>query len=228
MIRAVIFNLDGVLIRSDECHIRAWKALASEQGIPLNDDLYRRMRGMKRMDSLRILLKRAERKYTPGEMWALSARKNDLFNEFTQQLTLEKSIVPGAVETLRALRDMGVKTAVASSSENAGGILRMLKMDSLLDAIVDGGQIERGKPDPEALLIAARKLRVPTDQCLVVENTEAGLEAAKAAGMRSLSLVASGKDAAPTLLELGVAALIAREAEQDAPAPDQRPGDFKQ
>ena len=104
----------------------------------------------------------------------------------------------------------------------------MLKMDSLLDAIVDGGQIERGKPDPEALLIAARKLRVPTDQCLVVENTEAGLEAAKAAGMRSLSLVAVGKDPGPTLLDLNLPLLIAREEEQPAAAPDLRPGDFGQ
>ncbi len=182
LIQAVIFNLDGVLVSTHQCHYDAWKQLALEQGIPFTDDIYRRMEGMKRMDSLEVLLERAEREYSLGEKWALSARKNDLFNESVARLKAS-SILPGTVETLYALREMGVKTAVASSSENATGILRQLQLDSLLDAIVDGTQIQQGKPDPEAFLLAARKLRAPTAQCLVVENSEAGIVAAREAGM---------------------------------------------
>ena len=121
------------------------------------------------------------------ELWALSARKNDLFNDMVLKLT-QDSILPGAVETVTRLRAMGVKTAVASSSENASGILRQLKLTPLFDAIVDGQDAEKGKPDPEVFLLAARKLRTPTGECLVIENTAAGQEAARQAGMKALIL----------------------------------------
>ena len=213
MIQAVIFNLDGVLISTHDCHYQAWKQLAAEQGIPFNDQIYRRMEGMKRMDSLQLLLKRAERQYTMGEMWALSVRKNDLFNELVDQLKAD-SILPGTVETLYALREKNVKTAVSSSSENATGILRKLGLDSLLDAIIDGTQIEKGKPDPEAFLTAARKLSVPTGSCLVVENTEAGVEAAKAAGMKYAALGDALGSPYATLSELHLPESLAQWEDQ--------------
>ena len=180
MIKAVIFNLDGVLVKTDVCHYEAWASLAHEQGIPLRADTYRAMAGMKRMDSLRVLLKKAERTYSPAEVWALAARKIDLFIERIDALGPD-SIVPGAMETVKKLRDMGIKTAVGSSSENAGGILRKLGLYQMFDAVVDGEQIEKGKPDPEVYLLAARKLSMPTSECLVIENTAAGLEAAQQA-----------------------------------------------
>ena len=213
MIQAVIFNLDGVLISTHNCHYEAWKQLALEQGIPFSDDIYRRMEGMKRMDSLKVLLRRAERTYSLGEMWALSARKNDLFNEAVEQLKA-RSILPGAAETLYALREKGIKTAVASSSENATGILRKLQMDSLLDVIVDGTQIEHGKPDPEAFLTAARKLSLPPANCLAVENSDAGIEAAQAAGMKVAALGKLSEGHFDTLADLR---LPARLKEWDSP-----------
>ena len=187
MIQAVIFNLDGVLVSTDECHYEAWKRLAHEQGIAFSDGVFRAIAGRKRMDGLRILLKKADRTYSPMELWALSARKNDLFNERILRLGPE-SILPGAAETLSRLRGMGIKTAVASSSENASGILRQLKLAPLFDAVVDGQETEKGKPDPEVFLLTARKLRAPTSECLVIENTAAGLEAARQAGMKALAL----------------------------------------
>ncbi len=187
MIRAVIFNLDGVLVRTDACHYEAWKQLAHEQGIPFSDDVFRAIAGRKRMDSLRVLLKKAERTYSPMELWALSARKNDLFNDMILRLGPD-SILPGAAETVSRLKETGCKTAVASSSENAACILRQLKLTPLFDAVVDGQQIENGKPDPEVFLLAARKLRAPTSECLVIENTAVGLEAARQAGMKALAL----------------------------------------
>ena len=187
MIQAVIFTLDGVLVCTDECHYRAWTQLAFEQGIALQDDLYLNMVGMKRMDSIRILLQKRDRTYTAQEMWALSVRKNDLFNEMIDQLDQE-SILPGALKTVIALKNNGVKTAVASSSENAACILRQLRIDHWFDVIVDGTQIEKGKPDPEVYLTAARKLRMPTGDCLVIENTPAGEEGARQARMRCMTL----------------------------------------
>ncbi len=187
MIQAVIFNLDGVLVCSDECHYHAWTQLAHEQGINLQPELYLKMAGLKRMDSIRILLQGRDRAYTAQEMWALSVRKNDLFNEQIDKLDQE-SLLPGALETVIALKNKGVKTAVASSSENAAGILRQLRIDHWFDVVVDGTQIEKGKPDPEVYLAAARKLCMPTGDCLVVENTPAGEEGARLAGMRCMML----------------------------------------
>ena len=197
LIQAVIFNLDGVLVSTDECHYEAWKVLAHEQGIPFSRSVFSAIAGMKRMDSLRALLKKAERTYSPMELWALSARKNDLFNDMILKLGPD-SILPNALETVKRLREMGIKTAVASSSENAGCILRHLKLTPLFDAVVDGQDTEKGKPDPEALLLAARKMRTPTGECLVVENTFVGLEAAREAGMKALPLgSAAGKSPVP-------------------------------
>ena len=103
LIQAVIFNLDGVLARTDICHWEAWKQLAHEQGLPFSSDTFRAIAGRKRMDGLRVLLKKAERTYTPMELWALSARKNDLFNDMTMELG-QKDILPGAAETVSRLR----------------------------------------------------------------------------------------------------------------------------
>ncbi len=200
LIQAVIFNLDGVLVSTDECHYEAWKRLAHEQGIPFSVDTFHSIAGMKRLDSLRSLLKKAERAYSPMELWALAARKNDLFNDMILKLGPD-SILPGAADTISRLREMGIKTAVASSSENASCILRQLKLMPLFDAVVDGQDIENGKPDPEVFLLAARKMRAPTSECLVIENTATGLEAARRAGMKALALGDAGKALADSLPE---------------------------
>lgn len=210
MIQAVIFNLDGVLTDTDVCHEQAWRQMAKEQGIPFTPEIYRKMRGRKRTEGLTVLLSHAERPYTPGETWALAARKNDLFNDAVLLLGRE-AILPGAEETLRALRAMGVGTAVASSSENAGGILRQLKMEGLLDAVVDGEDVSQGKPDPEVLLLAARKLRAPTGNCLVVENNRAGVQAARQAGMRCLLIGEEAGADAPSLEKLELPRRLAAE-----------------
>ena len=215
MVQAVIFNLDGVLVCTDVCHYEAWKRLAHEQGIQLQPDLYLKMAGLKRMDSIRLLLKKGERTYTPQEMWALSVRKNDLFNELIDTLDQE-SILPGALETIVALKNKGIKTAVASSSENAGGILRQLRIDYWFDVIVDGEEVEKGKPDPEVFLTAARKLRMPTGNCLVIENTPAGAEGARQAGMQYMLLAnpydeRSQRELPSTLAELDLPFLLEQE-----------------
>ncbi len=220
MIQAVIFNLDGVLVCTDECHYRAWTQLAYEQGIILQPEFYLKMVGLKRMDSIKILLKKAERVYANPEMWALSVRKNDIFNEMIDRLDQE-SILPGALETVIALKNKGYKTAVASSSENASGILRQLRIDHWFDVVVDGTQIEKGKPDPEVYLTAARKLAMPTGNCLVVENTPAGEEGARQAGMRCLLLSnpyeAESQERLPgTLAELDLIDLLERERKGEA------------
>ncbi len=187
MIQAVIFNLDGVLVKTNEYQYEAWKQLAHEQGLPFDEQINGAIRGMKRMDGLRMLLRKAERRYSPGEMLALSARKNDIFNDMILTLGPE-NLCPGAVDTVQTLRRMGIKTAVGSCSENATGILRHLKIQNLFDAIIDGGQVTHGKPHPEVFLLAAEALQLPKENCLVVEDGRSGVEAGKRCGMRVLAI----------------------------------------
>lgn len=187
MIQAVIFALDGVLVSTDECHYQAWKQMAEGHGIPFDRQKSRKMQGMSCQDGLKLLLRKAERKYSPGEILALCARKNDLFAEQIADLG-QKDIQPGALETIRALKKRGIRVAVGSASENATGILRRLQMESLFDAVADGNQITHGKPDPEVFLLAAEKLRLSPACCLVVEDGETGVEAARRCGMQALAV----------------------------------------
>jgi beta-phosphoglucomutase len=189
---AVIFDLDGVLVTTDEHHYRAWKRMADEEGIPFDRDTNDRLRGVSRMESLSIILERAPRPYAEPERAALAERKNAYYRGFLAGLSAA-DILPGALETIDALKAKGVRVAVASSSRNAQAILEKTGLAGRFDAIADGTEISRSKPDPEVFLVAAQKLGVEPARCVVVEDAEAGLEAARAAGMRSFAVGAAAR-----------------------------------
>lgn len=214
MIQAVLFDLEGVLVTTDRCHYQAWKQMAVEQGLPFDEQIYQRLRGNGRMDALDIILQGAKRRnYSPAEKFALTARKNDLYMEQIALLSGE-ALLPGALETIRALREMGTKIAVVSSSQNCVAILKRMGLWRLMDAIVDGSDVRHPEPDPEGYLLAAQKLNVPPENCLVVEDTVNGIAAAHAAGMYSISVgeAALDKNAvmrAKDLSKIDVAGLVA-------------------
>ena len=190
MIQGVIFDLDGVVVTTDDCHYRAWKRMADEEGFSFDRTVNERLRGVSRMASLDIILERATRAYTPEEKNAMAKRKNDYYVEMIGQLTRD-AILPGALDTLKALRSRGIKTAVGSSSRNTPIILDRLELNEYFDAIADGNQITHSKPDPEVFLLAAHKLRLAPEVCLVVEDADAGVEAALAGGMKVLGVGAA-------------------------------------
>jgi len=189
-IRAVIFDLDGVIVSTDEFHYRAWQRLADEEGIPFDRRINHRLRGVSRMDSLEILLERSPRPYSRDQKVALAARKNDYYRAMLDGLS-PADILPGAMEILKGLRARGVKVAIASSSRNSPTILKRIGLAEFFDATADGNDITRSKPDPEVFLIAARRLGVDPASCLVVEDAAAGVEAAVACGMTCLALGAA-------------------------------------
>ncbi len=190
MIRGVIFDLDGVLVSTDECHFQAWKELADSEGIPFDREINHRLRGVSRMQSLEILLERAARRYTDEEKQALAKRKNDRYLQSIEQLD-GGDILPGAVRALKSLKERGLLTAVGSSSRNARRILQKLGLEHSFDAVADGNDITRSKPDPEVFLVAAGKLGLPPGRCLVVEDALTGVEAALRAGMPALAVGAA-------------------------------------
>lgn len=193
MIRAVIFDLDGVLVTTDECHYQAWKRVAEEEGIPFDRAVNERLRGVSRMESLERILEKAPRTYTPAEKEALAARKNAYYRDSIALLT-EGDLLPGTAESLSLLRERGIRTAVGSSSKNTPLILRRLGLSEAFDAVADGNAITRGKPDPEVFLLAARLLGIPPAGCLVVEDAEAGVSAALAGGMAVLGVGPAAAD----------------------------------
>ena len=170
-IEAVIFDLDGVIVSTDECHYRAWKKTADEEGIYFDRKINDRLRGVSRMDSLEIVLERAERLYTDEEKVELAERKNNYYKEYIKKLTKD-DILNGVNENLAELKAKGIKVAIGSSSKNTPDILKYIGLDNYFDAVSDGNNITKSKPDPEVFLKAADMLGVPYEKCLVVEDAD--------------------------------------------------------
>ena len=194
MIKAVIFDLDGVIVSTDDCHYRAWKKMADEEGIYFDREINNRLRGVSRMASLEIVLEKANREYSEKEKQEMAERKNNYYKELICELT-PNDILPGAIETLEQLKENGIKIAIGSSSKNTPIILKQIGLDNYFDAVSDGNNITHSKPDPEVFLKAAEMLGIAPEDCMIVEDADAGIEAGKRAGMKTLALQgANGAD----------------------------------
>lgn len=186
-IKAVIFDLDGVIVSTDDCHYRGWKKMADEEGIYFDRTINERLRGVSRMESLNIILERSEKEYTEEEKTALATRKNGYYVEFIQALTPD-DILPGVMEALSSLKEKGIKIAIGSSSKNTPIILKQIGLSDYFDAVSDGNNISKSKPDPEVFVKAAEFLGMQNSDCAIVEDADAGIEAGKAAGMTTFAV----------------------------------------
>ncbi|WP_339218872.1 beta-phosphoglucomutase [Paenibacillus sp. FSL W7-1332] len=184
---AIIFDLDGVIVSTDRYHFLAWSQLAWQERIEFNEEINHRLRGVSRMESLEIILEKASKRYTPVEKLELAERKNEVYRGLLGDLTAG-DMLPGVVDTLSALRERGHKIAIGSSSKNTPVILERIGLSGYFDAVADGNGIKHSKPDPEVFLLAAGRLGIPPEQCLVVEDAEAGVVAAKRGGMAAAAI----------------------------------------
>lgn len=196
-ILGVIFDLDGVIVSTDNCHYQAWQRMADEEGIEFNRTINERLRGVSRMESLEIILEKAQKAYTEEEKVQLAARKNAYYVELIQSLT-EEDILPGALDTLQLLKENGVKIAIGSSSRNTPIILKQIGLQNAFDAVADGNAIKNSKPDPEVFVLAAKLLNLDPANCLVVEDADAGVEAGLGGGMKVLGVGFASKNARAT------------------------------
>jgi beta-phosphoglucomutase len=187
VIKACIFDLDGVIVDTARYHFLAWKRLADELGIDLTEKENERLKGVSRMRSLDIILELGGLSKTNAEKEQLAAKKNKWFVEYIEEIVPEE-IFPGVKELIRSIKMEGVKVALASSSKNADTVVQLLDIESEFDTIVDGNMIVHTKPDPEIFLLAAKKLNVQPEFCLVFEDAEAGVEAALLAGMKCVGI----------------------------------------
>ena len=182
--QAVIFDLDGVICFTDEYHYRAWKAMADGMGIPFDRTINNRLRGVSRMASLEIVLEKYQGPaLTPADKERLAQQKNDIYRESLKEMSTA-DLSDEVKETLDALRTMGLKLAIGSSSKNTPFILGQIGLKDYFDAVSDGNNITRSKPDPEVFVKAAEMLGIAPEACLVVEDAVSGAEAGHAGGMK--------------------------------------------
>lgn len=181
--KAIIFDLDGVICDTDEYHYLAWKQMADSIGVSFDRAINNRLRGVSRMESLNIILEKCNVSYSPHEKETLAAQKNDLYKNYLAQMT-EKDLSTEVFSTLTLLRKMGYKLAIGSSSKNAPMILKQLGLENFFDVVSDGNNISNSKPDPEVFITAAKMLNIQQENCLVVEDAVSGVEAAHRAKMQ--------------------------------------------
>lgn len=187
MIKACIFDLDGVLVDTAHYHFLAWKRLAKEFDYELTEEINEQLKGVSRMKSLDIVMKHANISLEEQKRAVMAERKNGWFTEYVHKMKPEE-LYPGVKELFSKLRKDRIKIALASSSKNAQTIIEILGIKDEFEAVVDGNMIVHSKPDPEIFLLAAKKLNLKPADCVVFEDAEAGVEAALAAGMKCVGI----------------------------------------
>ncbi|HEY5690758.1 MAG TPA: beta-phosphoglucomutase [Cyclobacteriaceae bacterium] len=185
--KACIFDLDGVIVDTAKYHFLAWKKLAGEMGIELTEQDNERLKGVGRMESLEIILSMGGISKSAEEKVELTEKKNTWFVEFIQAMKKEE-IFEGVISLFSELKQNKIKIGLASSSKNAQAVISKLGIADWFEVAVDGTMIKKSKPDPEIFLMAAQQLQVIPEDCIVVEDAEAGVEAAKSAGMKCIGV----------------------------------------
>lgn len=185
--QGIIFDLDGVLCSTDRYHYIAWKQMADRIGVPFDETVNQRLRGISRKESLNIILEKSEKIYSEEEKDALAAEKNESYRSLLSSMTSDDCSDEVRI-TLWKLRQRGMKLAIGSSSRNAPLILERLSLRESFDAVVDGNDIKHSKPDPEVFCLAAKRLALSPSVCLVVEDAVAGIEAGTAGGFDTAAL----------------------------------------
>ena len=186
--KAFIFDLDGVIVFTDRFHYQAWKKIADQMGIYFDEEVNNRLRGVSRMDSLDIILERYEGPaLSPEKKEALAEEKNAFYRSLLENMT-PADVEQEVRDTLSELRRRGYKLSLGSSSKNAKFILERVGLLDAFDAISDGTNISKSKPDPEVFLKGAEFLGVEPAECVVVEDAFAGIDAAKAGNMMAAGI----------------------------------------
>ena len=186
-IRAAIFDLDGVIVDTAKYHFLAWQRLAKTYGFEFDQADNERLKGVSRTRSLEILLEIGGLNPDDLARQAMADQKNRWYIEYVCRMDASE-ILPGVEHYLKILQERKVKTAIGSASRNAPLILERVGISSLFDVIIDGSQVQQAKPDPEVFLRASEELRIPPENCVVFEDSEAGIEAAHRAGMEAVGI----------------------------------------
>lgn len=185
--KAIIFDLDGVIVDTAKFHFYAWRNLARKLGIDFNEKDNEQLKGVSRVESLKKILEWGNKSIPDDEFEQLMDEKNKEYLSYVDQMQPE-DILPGVMPTLEFLKENNVRMAIGSASKNTKRILNNVALLDLFDAIVDGIVVTKAKPDPEVFLTGASSLKVEPKECLVFEDSIAGVTAANAGGFLSVGI----------------------------------------
>lgn len=200
-LKALIFDLDGVLTDTAKYHYLAWKKLADELGYIFDEEINELLKGISRVNSLEIILEKngASEKHTAEEKEILANRKNEYYKEMIEFLTPD-DVLPGILPFITEARKNGLKCAVASVSKNAPRVLELLKISNQFDYVADAAMVKQPKPHPEIFLTCANALGFKPNECLGVEDAQAGIESIHAAGMLSVGINVTVTSVSPDIV----------------------------
>lgn len=187
MIKALIFDLDGVIVDTAKYHYVAWRKLANDLGFDFTEKDNESLKGVSRMTSLDILLEIGGKKLRNEEKLLLAEKKNKNYREFITRMK-PSEILPGVMDFLEDIKNKGYKTAIGSASKNTPTILEQIGLSTFFDAVIDGNKIIKAKPAPEVFLKGAEELHVLPKECIVFEDAQAGIEAALNGGMYAVGV----------------------------------------
>ena len=179
--------MDGVVVDTARYHYIAWKKTAEDLGFHFSENDNERLKGVSRMDSLNILLDIGKISLKQDQKELLADKKNNLYVSYIRQMTPDE-ILPGVIAFLDELRDNGILIALGSASKNAMTILELINLTRKFDVVIDGNKVGKAKPDPEVFLKGAFELGIDPANCLVFEDAQAGIDAARNAGMHIIGL----------------------------------------
>ena len=185
--KACLFDLDGVIVDTAVYHFQAWRRLANELGFDFTEHQNEQLKGISRMESLDLILKWGNVILAEEEKIDWATRKNAWYLELVMQMT-PSEVLSGVPAFLKQLRANDIKIALGSASKNSRLILKKINMLAYFDAIIDGNNITKGKPDPQVFLLAAETVNCKPTDCVVFEDAIAGVQAGKAGGMKVIGV----------------------------------------
>ncbi|EIZ2420493.1 beta-phosphoglucomutase [Listeria monocytogenes] len=204
-LKGVVFDLDGVITDTAHYHYLAWKKTAESIGIEFDEAFNENLKGVSRIDSLLLILRKdgRENDFTEEQIEALAADKNEFYVSLLQEIT-PADVLPGIKELIVDLKKQNLKCAIASVSKNARTVLSALEMEQEFDYIVDAAKITKSKPDPEIFVEACRGIGLETSEVVGIEDAQAGIEAINAAGIVSVGVGSGLRDADMTVKSTGL------------------------
>lgn len=187
MIRACIFDLDGVIVDTAKYHFFAWRRLANELGFDFSEEKNEQLKGVSRMDSLDLILQWGGVEKSAEEKEALASKKNGWYREYILKMD-ESEILEGVLPFLDELEQKGIRKAVGSSSKNASTIIEQIGLDDRFEVVIDGNKISRSKPDPQVFELGAEVMALSPQECIVFEDAERGVDAALSGGFYAVGI----------------------------------------